>query len=150
MLQGYPKRMRHERGLYRIYTVCFFIFNIHVPNPSNYKLITFFAKILKWHKRLYLGLKTEFNLRIVICDEFQVVFIISSFVGNPIHQCSIRTLYINVALEPYTSMQHQNRIHQCSIRTVFINVALELFQTPIPPATSIEAPVIYFDLKQIN
>ena len=44
--QGYPQRMRLQRRLYGIYTVCFLIFTI----PVNCKLVCFFAKSL--HKAL--------------------------------------------------------------------------------------------------
>ena len=41
-IQGYPQRMRLQRRLYRIYTVCFRLFTI----PFNCKLVSNFAKSL--------------------------------------------------------------------------------------------------------
>ena len=40
IIQGYPQRIRLQRRLYGIYTVCFLIFMI----PCNCKLVFFFAK----------------------------------------------------------------------------------------------------------
>ena len=42
-IQGYPQRLRLQRRLYGIYSVCFLIFTI----PCIFKLISFYAKSFK-------------------------------------------------------------------------------------------------------
>ena len=54
IIQGYPQRMRLQRRLEEIHTAFFFI----LISPCNYKLVSFFVKLLNMpfndHKAKYL------------------------------------------------------------------------------------------------
>ena len=83
IIQGYPERMRLQRRLYGIYSVCF----LTLPVFCNCNLIFFFAK----------SFNNAFNdhiqgrrLIFVQFYEFHVVFTVSSFVGNPVGRISYK------------------------------------------------------------
>ena len=73
------QRMRFQERLYGIYTVCFQIF----MNPCNCKLAPIFG-----------AKKTLFNLGVVRFKEFQVVFTVLFFVGNPVVKIQYKTISI--------------------------------------------------------
>ena len=59
-------------------------FSIYSWLPATVELFLSFPNHLKSIKRLYSRQKSKFKLGIVNFQEFQVVFTVSSFVGNPV------------------------------------------------------------------